>query len=189
MPMIGTGAGFSDPRRPKYVETLAGFVWDLVDYGPEPACFVGVQDIDSETHAALIENADVAALPADLTQQIGTQLAVVQKVVSEFNIPEHWIKATLTYLQVLRVILLMFLFMQRLHGSLPSGRIFSSDEVTLATPINQLPMAVRTAWTAAATSLGFDIAGLAEAATLRVALRSMADQFSTMKINAFGTTL
>jgi hypothetical protein len=187
MPIIG-GTGFPDPRRPKYLTTFAGFTWEMLDYGFEPACIVGVHDIDPGTHNTLAANADVSALPADLTQQIGAQLTPVQNAVSALNIPEDWIQSTFTYMQVLRVVVLVFLFMQRFHGTLPNVRIFGGA-VTLATQINQLPANVRAALATSATSLGFNTAGLGGTTTLRAALKTMANQFSTIKINAFGSTL
>lgn len=186
MPIIG-GTGFTDPRRPKYMTTFPAFTWAMMDCGFEPVAIVGVQDIDVGTHATLVANLDVTALPANLSQQIGAQLTAVQTAVAALNIPEDWIQSTFTYLQVLRVVALMFLFMQRLYGTLPNVRLFGGT-VTLATTISQLPANVRTALSTAATSLGFDTAGLTGATTLRAALKAMADQFQSIDINAFGFT-
>lgn len=188
MPIIGTGAGSTDPRRPKYVTTFASFAWDLVDYGFEPVCFVGVQNIDAPTHAALVANADVTAMPVDLTTAIGAQLTLVKNTVAGFNIPENWILGTHTYNQVLRVCLLIFLFMQRFHATLPNTLIFTGG-ITLASTISQLPVATRTALSTTATSLGFSTAGLTGATTLRTALKALADQFPTIEVQAFSSTL
>lgn len=188
MPIVGTGMGSSDPRRPKYVNTFLSFTWDMVDYGLEPVCLVGITDVSPAIHTSLTSNPDVTALPADLTQNIGAQLTLVQNALSAMNIPEDWVKVGFSYVQVLRVVALVFLFMQRLHATLPGVRLFDTG-VTLATRINQLPANVKTALATTATSLGFDTNGLTGPTTLRVALKAMADQFPTIEVNAFGTVL
>lgn len=167
-------------RGPKY-KALFHADWTMMDYGFDPVCLVGVENIAVDDHTAVVANGDVTALPADLTQQIGAQLALVQNALAGLNIPENWVQSTHTYLQVLRVVALVFQFAQRLNGALPNVRLFDTG-VTLATRINQLPANVRTALSDAATSLGFSTAGLTGSSTLRVALKNMADQFSSIEV-------
>lgn len=181
MPIGGAGTR-QDPRKPKYASSFDGTGYTMMDYGLEPVCLVEVENISAGAHNIVAANPDVTALPIDLSQTIGAQLTVVQNTLAGLNIPENWVQAGFSYLQVLRVVVLVFQFMQRLHGLLPNARLFDTG-VTLATRINQLPANVRTALNAAATSFGFDTAGLTGTTTLRQALKAMADQFPSIEVN------
>lgn len=174
-------------RVPKY-KALFQADWSMMDYGFEPVCLVGVENISAANHTAVVANGDVTALPADLTQQIGAQLTLVQNALAGLNIPENWVQSTHTYLQVLRVVALVFQFSQRLNSTLPNVRLFDTG-ITLATRVNQLPSNVRTALSDAATSLGFNTAGLGGNTTLRTALKNMADQFSSIEVVVGSQTL
>lgn len=175
MPLIGTGT-LQDGRAPKYMSLFDGDDITMSDYGLEPVCLVAVSNISTAAHNSVVANADVTALPADLTQIIGGQLTAVQTALASINLPGDWVQSGFTYLQVLRVVLLIFKFAQRLNPVLRTTRLFGGG-VNLSTQINQLSAPVRTALGSAATSLGFDTSSLAGATTLRAALKAMADQF------------
>lgn len=173
LPLVGAGT-HDDRRRPAYIATEApGVEYTLMDFGMEPVCLLHIHTTGAQD-TALQAHADVFALPANVAQVIGGQLAAVQNVLATFNIPEDWVQATMTYRQVLRRIALMCQFMQRLAVFLPTP-LFTGG-VTLATRFNQLPAATRTVLQAAAGDLGLDTSGLTGATTLRVILRNLADQ-------------
>lgn len=180
MPIAGAGTS-ADPRAPKYSSLFGGANWTMMDYGPEPVCIVGVENIGGAAHSAVVANADVTAAPADLTQQIGGQLTAVQAALDSLNIPSNWITSGMTYARVLRILVFVFLFLQRLNGLLPGVRVFGGG-VTLATRINQLPANIRTALSDTATSFGFDTSALTGVPTLRVALKGVADQFPDVEM-------
>ncbi len=131
-------------------------------------------------HLLLIAHADVVALPANLDQQIGAQQAVVQNALQTLNIPENWVQSSFTYRQVLRVVALIFQFMQRLNF-VTVDRLFGSG-ITLSTRFNQLPQAMRQQLIAAANSLGYDTSSLSGTNTLRSILKTLADQSNLLEV-------
>lgn len=186
LPIVGTGASASDSRRPKYTDThLLGVAWTMMDMGDEPVCIV-VADVGSD-HAAFAAETDVLALPSDLDQQVGAQLATVQNALESRNIPAGWVQGTHTYRQVIRVVAQAFQFMQRLQVVRP-GRLFTGG-ATLDTRFNQLPVAVRNALVAAATDLGYDTSTLSGTSTLRNILKTMADQWRQIELFIGGEAL
>lgn len=179
LPLITTTTPKGDRRDPKYLDThLAGVEWSLMDMGDEPICLVAA-DVGAE-HAAFAAETDVLALPANLDQPLGAQLATVQNALEARNIPAGWVQSTHTYRQVVRVVAQAFQFLQRLQVVRP-GRLFGGG-VTLDTRFNQLPAAVRSALTAAATDLGYDTSGLTGTSTLRTILKTMADQWRQIEL-------
>lgn len=187
MPITGAGTR-QDPRRPKYVDQyLVGFSWGMIDYGAEPACMVGVQDILDLTHSAIAQEPDCVALPLNLDQQIGAQLAQVQNVIEALNIPADWVQSSHTYRQVARLVAAIFQFMQRLNG-IGFGRLLDGT-VSLSTRFNQLPVATRTKLQEAAQSMNFDTSSLSGSSTLRQILKAMADQWGILEIHIGGMIL
>lgn len=173
LPLLGDGTK-GDPRRPAYIATDAPALnYTLMDFGTEPVCLLHMIPSDSQD-TALKAHADVFALPANLNQVIGGQLAAVQNALATFNIPEDWVQATMTYRRVLHVVALACQVMQRLAVFLPT-RLFAGG-VTLATRLNQLPVGTRMLLQQAAVDLGLDTAGLTGASTLRTVLKNLADQ-------------
>lgn len=156
-----------------------------MDMGDEPVCIV-VADVGSD-HAAFAAETDVLALPSDLDQQVGAQLATVQNALESRNIPAGWVQGTHTYRQVIRVVAQAFQFMQRLQVVRP-GRLFTGG-ATLDTRFNQLPVAVRNALVAAATDLGYDTSTLSGTSTLRNILKTMADQWRQIELFIGGEAL
>ena len=57
-------------RAPKYFWDLAGVTWGAMDYGLEPVMLV-VADVTDAQHAALVTNADLVSVPANLDATIG----------------------------------------------------------------------------------------------------------------------
>jgi hypothetical protein len=171
MPLITTG----DQRRAKYRNThMAGLSWSLMDFGNEPLALVSIRNIPPATHALLEAEPDVLALPQNLDQQIGAQVAAVQNALESRNLPAGWVQATHTYRQVVRTAAQAFQFAQRLGTHTPT-RLFSG--ATLDTQFNQLPVAARTALANAAGSLGYSASTLSGTSTLRAMLKAMADEW------------
>jgi hypothetical protein len=188
MPVIGSGASQGDARRPKYADThLADLPWGMIDYGAEPACMVGVQDIPDAAHTALAAEPDCVALPLNLDAAIGAQLNQVQNVIEALNVPAQWVQATHTYRQVARLVTAMFQFMQRLDG-IGFGRLLNGT-VTLNTRFNQLPQATRGKLIEAAQSMNFDTSSLSSTSTIRTILKAMADQWGVLEIHIGGMVL
>lgn len=163
-------------RYPKYRDThMAGLPWGAMDYGPEDTCLVAV-DIPPATHTLLAAETDVTALSANIDAQIGAQLTAVQNALEGLNFPALWVNSTHTYREVLRIVGAAFQFVQRYHG-LGGGKIFGGG-VTLNTTFGSLPLAVRNRLRDTADSFGFDRTGITNSTTIRVILKSMADQWA-----------
>lgn len=175
LPIAGTGAT-QDARHPAYIATdVPGVPYAMMDYGMEPVCLLHMMTSPAQD-AALKTHADVFSLPATLDQTVGAQLGAIQAALATFNIPEQWVRAGMTYRQVLRLVVLIFQFMQRL-ATLTPARLFTGG-VTLATRFNQLAPETRAVLQQAAEDLGFDTTGLTGAITLRILLKTLADQFT-----------
>lgn len=179
VPSIGAGVK-GDGRRPKYFEDGAvTVIGDLskMDYGLEP-WFVVAADVSPADEAFVIAQVDTAAVPADLTAFLTAgQVTAVQTRLEAMNVPAGWVNTGLTWTEVVRVILWMFVFVQRftaIHG----GRIFLGG-VTLDTTVGQLSVTVRNELSTAATSLGLSTSGIVLATTIRAALKLFADQLKT----------
>lgn len=180
MPLIGAGTK-DDSRRPKYEAThMAGLSWSMMDYGNEPIGLVGIKDISTATHLLLAAELDVLALPQDLDTQIGAQLATVQNAMESRSIPAGWVQGTFTYRQVIRIVAQAFAFMQRLQFITPNRLL--TGAVNLDTRFNQLPVAMRNDLVSAANSLQYDTSSLSGTSTLRVILKTMADQWRQIEL-------
>ncbi len=177
MPIAGTGA-IGDPRGPKYRSTVAGLVWSMFDYGNEPWCLLGVQDIPPATDTALTGNADVFGLPANLSQTMGTvgTRNTVRNRLETVNIPGTWVQTATTFLSVVKFIGAVCQFAQRYQGA--TGGLWFTGGVTLDSTFNSLPLNARNGIVSAANSFGFDTSGFTGASTLRVIIQSAGDQYN-----------
>lgn len=186
VPKIGTGATPQDAFRPKYVADggIAG-VFQSLDYGQEDAFLVAAEVTPAE-HTALAAQTDVIAVPSPIGDQVSAvALSVVQSRLESLNMPGAWVTTQHTYRQVLRAVAGFIRLMQRLNGS-GGGRLFPVG-ITLDSRVNQLPVAVRQAFLAAAASLGLDTSAITGTMLIRVALKILADQLPPLTLG--GETL
>lgn len=178
VPIVGTGTK-SDPRAPKYLldgTLTAGVAFSAVDYGIEPWVVLGA-DLSGADDTALTGKADVMALPFDLTPTLTAgQVTTVQNKLEAINVPAGWVSTSLTWTQVVRVVLGMFSFMQRFTAIQSNVSIFGSG-VTLETTIGALSQNTRDNLSLAATSLGLSTSAITGTTTIRQALKILADQF------------
>jgi len=182
MPIGGSGVR-TDPRGPKYLSTLTGFQWGMYDYGNEPACLVGVHDIDVATDTSLRGNPDCYGLPVNLDQAVGGATSTVQTALESVNMPGTWVASTNTWRQVVRFVGAVCQFAQRYQG-MANAQWFTGG-VTLATTYGSLPVAARNNIAAAAQSFGFDTSGITGASTLRQIITSAGSQYLSMGLPLF----
>lgn len=183
IPAIGTGTD-KDARRPKYFTdgtvTVIGEL-NVMDYGAEP-WFIVSADLSPAHEATVIAQPDASAVPADMnTFLTAGQVTAVQNRLELMNIPTLWVNTSLTWIEVVRIVLGMFVFMQRftaIHG----GPVFLGG-VTLNTTVSQLSVGVRNELTTAATSLGLAIDGITLASTIRAVLKVLADQLRVRPVS------
>jgi hypothetical protein len=150
----------------------------MYDYGNEPACLVGVLNIDAATDTALRANPDCYGLPVNLDQQVGGAANTVQTALESVNVPGTWVASTNTWRQVVRFVGAVCQFAQRYQG-MANAQWFTGG-VTLATTFGSLPANVRTDLQAAAQSFGFDTSGITGASTLRQIITSAGSQYLSM---------
>jgi hypothetical protein len=117
-------------------------------------------------------------LPADLDALLTVgQVAAVQTALEAIPLPAEWVTTAFTWRGLLRIVLGICRFMARYtvvfaEATQLTTRVFTGG-VDLTRTIGSLPLAVRTALTATATSLGLDTTGVTGATTLRGLLRTV----------------
>lgn len=190
VPVVGDGTRRNE-RRAKYFQSDANGSGKTrvtsssgvgVDYGFEPTMFV-YADLPAAEDVALVAQADVLALPFNLDQTLSAlQVTNTQNKLEAANIPAGWVNTTLTWREVARTVLWMFTFKNHLEAiyaerNANAKLALFGGGVTLATPFNALPAALRSAMQSTATEMGIPTTGLTGAATLRAILKTMADFF------------
>jgi len=196
VPVVGSGVTIQDARRPKYFHLPGGIIapgqsWSAMDYGVEPWMIVGA-DLSGGDHALVVANADAFTVPATLDATLTAgQVTGVQTVFEAANIPTGWVTTALTWREVVRTVLGMFAFFQRLGSVYAAGTgqplppVFGRG-VSLATTFSALPLALRTAMLSTATDLGVSSAGLTAGSSLRAMLKHLADQLQSRPYRFFG---
>lgn len=184
MPVLTAQRGGFTRRLPKYLGLVDGSRCTFIRYGQEDAGLFVVDSTDAQ-HAALVANADVRALPADLDTAV-TNAARTQIVnaLEALNVPAHWVANGQTFRIVLRRLVGMFLLLQRVHG-----RGFRFLQQALDNQISTLPANVRQAMQDAAVDLQLDTAGITGATTLRVAMATIGAQFDQRPLLACKVSL
>ena len=191
VPIVGVGTK-EDPRRPKYFNGRDGIItegqdWSAIDYGFEPWMVVGA-DLSTSDDNLVVGQSDAFAVPFDLaTQLTSQQVTSVQNKLEAINVPAGWVTTSFLWIEVVRIVLGMFLFMQRYVST--HGSMLFTGGTTLSTRINQLTQGERDDLTSAATSLGLSTTGIIGSTTLRAALKILADQFTTMPYHFGNVTL
>jgi hypothetical protein len=179
MPSGGMRRGpkyFSWPIEPEGRTPLVTCNRASTDYGLLDT-LIEVANVTTAQHNAIVANADVTALPANLNTTIGAaNLAAVQAALEARNIPAEWITAAMTYRTVLRAIAALFLLAQRYHGLYLRSIIESG--YTLNSTIGDLPVAARQRLNDMAQSFGFDTSSITLATTIRQALRMLFVQWT-----------
>jgi hypothetical protein len=165
-------------REPKYRSSYASVPNpDMLDYGNESWCLVGLTDPPASVDTALKANADVIAIPTNLDQAVGAgALARVRSDLESVNIPGTWVQATNTWRDVVRYVYACCRFAQRFQGGNCGGQWFTGG-TTLATTFGALTAAVRQCVLDAASSFSFDTSALTAGSTLRQVLVSVGNQY------------
>lgn len=189
MPITGKGSSRLDPRVPKYRQDL-GAIWQMMDYGNCPVCLVA-SNLDEFSHAAVISYADVWAWPENFQNNrsvVGEDsVFAFRNRLEQWNIPGMWIRPSDTWLEVAHGIGTMFQFMQRFSAVSSNADPF--DGVTLSTPFEHYPSSLKHFLVEAATSMGFDTAGISGNSDLRTALKCLGDQWADGPLHIGGLTL
>lgn len=184
-PASGIGAiADGNYARPKYVLEAGVSRCDCAPYGLETTYLVAA-DVTGAQHTALAANGDVTALPLDIDQQIGGNLAAVQSALEALRIPAGWVTSGMTYHTVLAVVRRLFAFLQR-FGGISRKSIFDAG-ITLDSTISQLTQNQRNVLQAAADAFAIDTSTITGATTIRQALKIVSDQMPP--VTMFGVSL
>lgn len=175
VPGVGDGSSPAAAHRPKYIADLV----PQIPWGRVGADLEGVHltwaDVTPAQHAALVANADVLPVPANLDNTVSAvALVQIQTRFDAHNIPRDWITTANTYREVVRFARKYLQFLARFQRN--RGRFWTAG-LTLDSTVGDLPAAVRQHVNQAATELGADTSGITLATTLRVALRTLVGQF------------
>jgi hypothetical protein len=183
VPKIGAGVK-GDAWRPKYFTDnflTPNPSWSSMDYGFEPWIIVGA-DLSVSDANLIIAQPDALAIPATMDEALTAgNVTSVQNKLESINVPAGWVNTSLTWRNVVRIVLGIFTFMQRLGSIINEGEevgVPFFGGIDLSTTISQLSQANVDALEQAAIELGVSTAGVTGATTLRVALKSLADQMA-----------
>lgn len=183
VPKNGTGIPSMvtpDPYRPKYFANALGQALVGVpdsnafkDFGLEP-WFLVKSDVTPAEHAALVANSDVVALPVDLDQTVGQNLATVQSALEARGFPSDWANASTTYRQLLVVVVKCCEFAQRMHHD-KDVRLFPPG-ITLSSTVGSLSAAQRQRMADVISGMGGTASEITAGMTMRAALKNLIDQ-------------
>lgn len=183
VPVVLGGKGGAQ-RVPKYFGdgTVMAPGSPIVDYGHEPWMFV-YADLSPSDDTLLTSEPDVIALPFNLDQNLTAgQVTNTKNKLEVINIPAGWVTTSLTWRQVVRVVLGIFTFRGRYeviyaqaNGSVAPSMF--SGGITLDSTFSSLPQAMQDAMVATAQSFNISTAGLTAGTTIRTILKSLGDSF------------
>ncbi len=161
--------------------------WAMMDYGLINACLV-VADVTQDQHEQLAAEADVAAAPENIDQNV-SELAIpkVQAVLEALRIPAEWVDTTYTYRTLLRMVAGLFQFAQRYHGLYNEALIGSVSQLDLRW--NQIPADRQNRIRATADSFGYDYSTVTNTTKVRKILMILANQWGAKPIYLGGQEL
>ena len=172
----------------KYDQTqIAANSWGMMAFGFEPVCFV-VADVSDADNVTLRSLSGVTSIPDNIDQLVGSASGATQSALESINVPADWVLPSMTFRQIIRIVLGMFMFFQRYQGLYGNIRIFGSG-VTLGTTFGQIPAAVQASLSATALDLNLKTTGLTSSTTVRQILKSMANQFASVPIFVGGVQI
>lgn len=179
MPITTTTLKGAPARFPKYKDShMLGFDWSMFDYGDEPWCLVGIQDISPAARAALEAEADVFPIPDNLDQSMGTTQVrnQVRTRLEQADIPGQWVQTTTTWREVVRFVGAVCQYAQRYQGMV--GGLWFPGNVNLNSTYGSQPQAVQDGMLAAASSFpGMSTGAFQAGNDMRTVVQSIGDQY------------
>lgn len=169
--IVRDGEPIPNSRCPKYFYG-SGVEWSLIDYGLIAVCLIAA-DVSTAQHNAVAAQADVIAIPQNLDNQIGVNLAAVRSRVEQLRIPGNWAQAANTYRELLRMIGGLFQFAQRHHGL--HNQVIVPENINLDQTWSNLPLVWRQNLAETAASFGYDTSGVTASTPIRAILKALSD--------------
>ena len=163
---------------------LEGIAWAWTTYLLEDVGLT-MADVDDTQHALLSAQLDVLAVPSlDNTIANVAVRNQVRTALEAVSVPGLWVTAGMTYRSVIRVMLGMWQFHNRLVA-LVQHRIFDGS-VNLEMTVADIPLATRNQLQVAADGMGLDYSAVTGSTTIRQLLKGMGDQFAGTEFNIGG---
>lgn len=133
-------------------------------------------DILDADHTILIGHADVLSIPINLDAKLTAgAVTTARDYLESINIPAGWVSTADTYRGVLRSVLGIFFFIQRVTAL--TGQPINWGSLSLNIQWQNIPSVWQNAMLQAAGEMGYSVNGLTSTTALRVILKSMADQW------------
>lgn len=150
--------------------------WSMKDYGLIDQCVI-CADISDADHTAVADNPDVMAIPVNLDNNLTAgAVTTATNYLESVNIPADWVSVLDTYRSVLRSVVGLFMFMQRVTAI--RGVPIDWVSINLQTRWRDIPTNWQNAMIQAATELGFSTDGVTNTVRLRAILKAMADRWT-----------
>jgi len=163
---------------------LEGVRWAWETYLLEDTGLI-VADVDNTQHTLLSAQADVLAVPPlDNTISSAAVRNQVRNALEAVNVPGLWIVTGMSYRSVIRVVLGMWQFHNRL-AAIIQHKIFDGT-IDLEMTVANIPLATRDQLQIAADELGLDYSAVTGSTTVRQLLKVMGDQFAGTEFNIGG---
>lgn len=199
VPQVGTGTR-TDVFRPKYFMSALdgtgtiGVLTTLVDFGTVDFGFEGWfvvgGDLSTSDDNLIVGQSDAFALPFDLSPTLTAgQVTNVQTKLEAIGVPAQWVTTSLTWLQVVRIVLHMLSLIQHFAAVHNVAGFTFLQGANLSAALNTLPASVRQDLLTSATDLGLSTTGITGSTTIRAALKALADQMQTRQYNFAGTLI
>jgi hypothetical protein len=175
MPVIGDGLTIGTAFKPKYASLLGSY--SAMNFGIENSACIVVADVTTTVFNTMNSKADAVALPINLDLPFSaTTVTKAKPILEAMNIPADWVATALTYRETIRILIGMFVFLQRVSGR-TRDPLFRGTKVVLSVQINQLPAPVRQAMFDAARDLGLETIQLLPTDTIRMFLKTLGQQW------------
>jgi len=184
LPVVTIPLNVGSYRVPKYLPHrlnpaepgLEGVSWAWVSYKFEDVALL-IADVTPTQDNQLAGYSDVFAVPPlDNTINNTNQRDIVRVALEDTFIPGNWVQVGMSYREIVRVILHIFIYFGFATASY-GGRLFGGD-LNLDLTVADIPQAKRDALQLSADHFGLDYSGVTGSTTIRVLLKSMADQFA-----------
>lgn len=143
--------------------------------------FLLVADLDTTQEAALTAQADVIQIPADLDNQIPNVIVrdIVRSFLENVFIPAQWVTVGMTYRTILRVVIGLWRFRERLQHFV--GVALFAAQIDLDKTVSEMPIKIQTALADAADALYLDYSGVTGSTTIRQLLYGAGQQFASIE--------
>jgi hypothetical protein len=174
-------------RGPKYLRwrmnpTGLDVPWAMQDYGLMPVAVLWA-DVSTTQHNGLIANADCRhiVLHANVDDTVGSAVTGTRAALEALQIPGNWVQSADAWRTVLRTVIGVFQYAQRLHGKF--GVPIVPDGYSLDSTWQEIPAQGQQFLLDTAAELGIDTSGVTGTVTLRQIYRTFGDVWANRVVH------